>query len=67
MAFRRQRMIAYGLNPDTAYSARDSVNAELKYATDLYAKLGCYVINTAKRSIEETAMLILEHLGMDTQ
>ena len=34
MEFRRQRMIAYGLNPDTAYSARDQVNQELKFAED---------------------------------
>ena len=38
---------------------------ELDYANQLYAKLGCTVINTAHRSIEETATLIMEHLGMD--
>ena len=65
MEFRRQRMIAYGLNPDTAYSARDQVNQELKFAEDLYKKIGCMVINTAHRSIEETATLILEHMGLD--
>lgn len=65
LEFRRQRMMAYGLNPDTAYSARDQVNEELKFAEDLYRKLGCYVINTAQRSIEETALLILEHMGID--
>lgn len=65
MEFRRQRMIAYGLNPDTAYSARDQVNEELSFAEDLYKKLGCEVINTAHRSIEETATLILEKLGLD--
>ena len=65
MEFRRQRMIAYGLNPDTAYSAREQVMEELDYATQLYAKLGCMVINTAHRSIEETATLIMEHMGLD--
>lgn len=63
--FRRERMIAYGLNPDTAYSDTQQITAELSFANDLYAKLGCYVINTAHRSIEETATLILEHLGLD--
>ncbi len=62
---RRQRMIAYGLNPDTTYSNMDSINAELEAANKLYKKLGCYVINVAHRSIEETAALILEHLGID--
>lgn len=65
MEFRRQRMIAYGLNPDTAYSARDQVNEELGFAEKLYKELGCEVINTAHRSIEETATLILEKLGLD--
>lgn len=62
---RRQRMIAYGLNPDTTYSSMDSINKELESAQALYKKLGCYVINVAHRSIEETAALILEHLGID--
>lgn len=62
---RRQRMIAYGLNPDTTYSNMDSINKELESAQTLYKKLGCYVINVAHRSIEETAALILEHLGID--
>jgi hypothetical protein len=62
---RRQRMIAYGLNPDTTYSNMDSINAELDAANKLYKKLGCYVINVAHRSIEETAALIMEHLGID--
>ncbi|WP_127848138.1 pyruvate, water dikinase regulatory protein [Lacticaseibacillus hulanensis] len=65
MEFRRQRMIAYGLNPDNNYSARTQVLEELDYANQLYAKLGCMVINTAHRSIEETATLILEHMGLD--
>lgn len=62
---RRQRMIAYGLNPDTAYSDMNSIKAELAFAQALYDKLGCHVINVANRSIEETATLILEHLGLD--
>lgn len=62
---RRQRMIAYGLNPDTTYSDMDAIKSELAFAQDLYKKLGCYVINVANRSIEETATLILEHLGLD--
>ncbi|MGO3381585.1 MAG: kinase/pyrophosphorylase, partial [Loigolactobacillus coryniformis] len=39
--------------------------AELDFARQLYDKIGCYVINTAHRSIEETATLILEHMGLD--
>lgn len=61
---RRQRMISYGLNPDTSYSNMDSINKELESAQKLYKKLGCYVINVAHRSIEETAALIMDHLGI---
>lgn len=63
--FRRERMIAYGLNPNTTYSDTKQITTELDFAQKLYDKLGCYVINTAHRSIEETATLILEHLGLD--
>lgn len=62
---RRQRMISYGLNPDTTYSNTDAIKAELDSAKKLYDKLGCYVINVAHRSIEETAALILKHLGIE--
>ncbi|WEV70210.1 kinase/pyrophosphorylase [Lactobacillus sp. ESL0785] len=62
---RRQRMISYGLNPDTTYSNTDAIRAELNSAQQLYEKLGCYVINVAHRSIEETAALILRHLGIE--
>ena len=62
---RRQRMISYGLNPDTTYSNMDSINEELESAQKLYKKLGCYVINVSHRSIEETAALIMHHLGIE--
>ncbi|MDF7668284.1 MULTISPECIES: pyruvate, water dikinase regulatory protein [unclassified Lactobacillus] len=62
---RRERMISYGLSPDTTYSNTDSIKAELDSAQKLYDKLGCYVINVAHRSIEETAALIMDHLGVE--
>ncbi|MDF7682727.1 kinase/pyrophosphorylase [Lactobacillus sp. ESL0679] len=64
---RRQRMISYGLNPNTTYSNTDSIKAELDSAKKLYDKLGCFVINVAHRSIEETAALIMNHLGIEEQ
>ncbi|RMC41477.1 kinase/pyrophosphorylase [Lactobacillus sp. ESL0233] len=62
---RRQRMIAYGLNPDTTYSNTDAIKKELDSAQTLYNELECFVINVANRSIEETAALILDHLGIE--
>ncbi|MFC6181914.1 pyruvate, water dikinase regulatory protein [Lactiplantibacillus daowaiensis] len=60
---RRQRMIQYGLDPDTMYSNTDEIKAELDYANDIFKKIGCLVINVANKSIEETATLITESLG----
>ncbi|MHA8137722.1 pyruvate, water dikinase regulatory protein [Lactobacillaceae bacterium Scapto_B20] len=63
---RRARMIAYGLSPDTPYSDSENIKAELKYANDLYQKLGCLIINVFNKSIEETATIIMESLNLDT-
>ncbi|SEM65495.1 hypothetical protein SAMN05216431_10640 [Ligilactobacillus sp. WC1T17] len=60
---RRERMIAYGLNPDTTYSNVENIQAELDFALDLYKKLGCPIINVANKSIEETATIITESLN----
>lgn len=62
---RKERMISYGLNPETAYSNIEQINLELEYATNLYDKLGCVVINVADRAIEETASLITHLLELD--
>nr|WP_321315089.1 pyruvate, water dikinase regulatory protein [uncultured Ligilactobacillus sp.] len=59
---RKERMIAYGLKPNTHYSNIDNIEDELKAANELYKKIGCLVINVAHKSIEETATLILESL-----
>ena len=61
---RQERMKAYGLNPDTAYSNIDQINEELKFANDLYEKIGCLVINVADLSIEETASIITDSLKL---
>lgn len=63
MKIRRQRMIAYGLDPNTTYSDETEIQRELDYSNDIYKKLGCPVINVADRSIEETAAIIMEKLN----
>jgi regulator of PEP synthase PpsR (kinase-PPPase family) len=60
--YRVERMKAYGLDEDTAYSNIDEVKKELDFANELFEKLGCVVINVAKLSIEETASIILSAL-----
>ncbi|WP_265459063.1 pyruvate, water dikinase regulatory protein [Enterococcus sp. HY326] len=61
---RKERMRAYGMNPDTAYSDIDKIKEELTFANDLYEKLGCVVINVASLSIEETASMIFDALDL---
>ncbi|EOT44164.1 pyruvate, water dikinase regulatory protein [Enterococcus columbae] len=62
---RKERMRAYGLDPDTAYSDIDKIREELDFANKLYEKLGCVVINVATLSIEETASMILNELNLE--
>lgn len=64
-SIRKERMLAYGLNPDTAYSDIEKIKAELSFAKDLYEKLGCVVINVASLSIEETASMIMNALKLE--
>lgn len=62
---RQQRMISYGLPAESAYSDTEKIKAELKYADEIYQKIGCLEINVANKSIEETATLILESLDLE--
>lgn len=61
---RRERMISYGLNPDTAYSDMTRIHEELDSAKALYDKLGCLVIDVSRKSIEETAAIILTSMNL---
>lgn len=62
---RRQRMISYGLNPESSYSNTEGIKLELEYADEIFKRIGCLVINTSNKSIEETATLIMESLESD--
>lgn len=60
---RKERMISYGMNPETYYSNTNRIEAEIYYAEKLFKKLDCKVINVANRSIEETAGNIISYLN----
>lgn len=60
---RKERMIQYGLNPETIYSNVDHIQQEIEYANQVYEELGCKVINVANKSIEETAGKIITYLS----
>lgn len=59
---RRERMMSYGLSPDTPYSSTERIQKEISFAEELYEKLGCQIINVANKSIEETAAIIVNTL-----
>lgn len=60
---RKERMIAYGMNPETVYSDEERIEEELNYALQLYDELNCKIINVSNKSIEETAALIIGSLN----
>lgn len=60
---RKERMIAYGMDPETVYSDEERIEEELNYALKLYDELNCKVINVSNKSIEETAALIIGSLN----
>lgn len=62
---RQQRLISYGMNPDSNYTDQKQIHQELEHANEIFKKLGCLVINVANKSIEETATLITTELGLD--
>jgi regulator of PEP synthase PpsR (kinase-PPPase family) len=57
----RQRRMARAAHVAPSYSALESVYRELKAAHDLMRKLGCIVVRTDNRAIEETAQEILRY------
>lgn len=61
---RKERMIAYGMNPETVYSDKERIEEEIDYALKLYKKLDCKIINVSNKSIEETAALIIGNLNI---
>lgn len=60
---RKERMISYGLNPETIYSDTERIEEEIAYAHKLYEELDCKIINVSNKSIEETAALIIGSLN----
>ncbi|MCL2332688.1 MAG: kinase/pyrophosphorylase [Actinomycetia bacterium] len=64
---RKERAAEFGLHLDN-YSSREAIELELEDARDLMRRLGCLVVNTANRAIEEIAQEILGHaLILDPQ
>lgn len=59
---RSARLQSMGLPDDAHYASIQRVQDELKYAQELFADLGCNVIDVTDKAIEETAALIMKQL-----
>lgn len=59
---RSARLQSMGLPDDAHYASMQRVQDELKYAQELFADLGCSVIDVTDKAIEETAALIIKQL-----
>lgn len=62
LGIRRERMKELG-GYVPGYAEREMVEAELKEARALMRRLGCLVVRTDNRAVEESAQEILRHLG----
>lgn len=59
---RNERLKALGLSQASVYAQEERIKQEIEYSNQIYKELGCMVINTAQRSVEDTANLIADHL-----
>jgi regulator of PEP synthase PpsR (kinase-PPPase family) len=59
---RQARLRHLGMPPETNYAMREHVRQELEFAAALYARYGWPVVDVTGRAIEETALIVLEHL-----
>ena len=57
---RRNRLLSLNQAPETDYVDTEAVNAELAFARRLFADNGWPVIDVTRRSIEETALAIVQ-------
>ncbi|MEA1940488.1 MAG: pyruvate, water dikinase regulatory protein [Candidatus Caldatribacteriota bacterium] len=59
---RSERLKTLGLSDDSIYANKDRILKELKFAEDVYRKVGCTIINIGNKAIEDIATEILKIL-----
>jgi len=59
---RGERLKTLGLGVSADYASLDRIMEELHYAEQIIKKIGCMVIDTTHRAIEETASIILHKI-----
>jgi regulator of PEP synthase PpsR (kinase-PPPase family) len=60
---RSERLRVLGLATGASYATPDRIREELAFAHAVMAKIGCIVIDVSRRAVEETAGIIIEHVG----
>lgn len=58
---RKSRLQSLDENRETSYVQEEAVREEIKEARKLYRKMGWPVIDVSRRSVEETAAMIIQH------
>lgn len=66
LTIRRERMKELGAHVP-GYAERESVEAELAEARKLMRRIGCLVVHTDNRAVEESAQEILRHIGVGVE
>ncbi|UWG96840.1 kinase/pyrophosphorylase [Dehalobacter sp. DCM] len=62
---RSERLKTLGLGPSADYANLDRIMEELDYAKQIMKKIGCTIIDTTNKAVEETASLILQKVTIN--
>ena len=65
LTIRQERMKELG-GYVPGYAERESIEAELAEARKVMRKIGCLVVHTDNRAVEESAQEILRHVGVSS-
>jgi regulator of PEP synthase PpsR (kinase-PPPase family) len=57
---RLERLRAIGLPPEASYGELGRIEQELRYAQQVFARVGCPVIDVSNKAVEETATKVME-------
>jgi hypothetical protein len=61
-AIRNERLRTLGLSMGADYAEPSRIERELDYASELFRRLNCPIVEVTGRAVEETATKVLEHV-----
>lgn len=62
---RSERLITLGLGPSADYANLNRILEELEYAKQIMKKIGCTIIDTTNKAVEETASVIMQKVTIN--